>query len=106
MLAAASWTVGNLLHEVAAARAPGRVVRLRYEDLRDRPDEELTRLGHSLGDRIHSNGVNLDGFETRDTRKIIPGVGSLIESPENGVRTTSCPSSRRANGLIRESSMK
>ena len=30
-LAAASWTVGNLLHELAASRAPGRVVRLRYE---------------------------------------------------------------------------
>lgn len=48
-LAAASWTVGNLLHEVAAARAPGRVVRLRYEDLRDQPAEELTRLGRNLG---------------------------------------------------------
>ena len=49
VLAAASWTVGNLLQEVAVARAPGRVVRLRYEDLRDRPAEELTRLGRTLG---------------------------------------------------------
>jgi hypothetical protein len=48
-LAALSWTVGNALHEVAASRAPGRVVRIRYEDLRDRPADELARLGEALG---------------------------------------------------------
>ena len=37
------------------------------------------RLGHSLGERIHSSGVNLDGFETHDTRKIIPGLGFTVE---------------------------
>lgn len=48
------------------------------------------RLGHSIGEDIHSNGVNLDGFETHDTRKIIPGVGFSVEPgiylPELGVR--------------------
>lgn len=48
------------------------------------------RLGHSLGEAIHSNGVNLDGFETHDTRQIIPGVGFSVEPgvyrPEFGVR--------------------
>lgn len=48
------------------------------------------RLGHSLGEAIHSNGVNLDGFETRDTRKIIPGLAFTVEPgiylPELGVR--------------------
>jgi Xaa-Pro aminopeptidase len=48
------------------------------------------RLGHSLGEAVHSNGVNLDGFETHDTRRIIPGVGFSIEPgiylPEFGVR--------------------
>ncbi len=48
------------------------------------------RLGHSLGESVHSNGVNLDGFETRDTRRIIPGVGFSVEPgiylPEFGVR--------------------
>jgi Xaa-Pro dipeptidase len=48
------------------------------------------RLGHSLGEAIHSNGVNLDGFETHDTRRIIPGVGFSVEPgiylPEFGVR--------------------
>jgi Xaa-Pro aminopeptidase len=48
------------------------------------------RLGHSLGEAIHSNGVNLDGFETHDTRRIISGVGFSVEPgiylPEFGVR--------------------
>jgi hypothetical protein len=48
-LAAASWTVGNALHEIAASRAPGRVIRIRYEDLRDRPAEELARVGTAFG---------------------------------------------------------
>ncbi|HVB97641.1 MAG TPA: M24 family metallopeptidase [Chloroflexota bacterium] len=37
------------------------------------------RLGHSIGEAIHSNGVNLDGFETHDTRQIIPGIGFSVE---------------------------
>ncbi|HLZ08839.1 MAG TPA: M24 family metallopeptidase [Chloroflexota bacterium] len=48
------------------------------------------RLGHSLGESIHSNGVNLDGFETRDTRTIISGVGFSVEPgiylPDFGIR--------------------
>jgi Xaa-Pro dipeptidase len=48
------------------------------------------RLGHSIGEQIHSNGVNLDSFETHDTRKIIPGVVFSVEPgiylPEFGVR--------------------
>ena len=49
------------------------------------------RLGHSIGREIHSEAVNLDGFETHDTRPIIPGVGFSIEPgiylPEFGVRS-------------------
>jgi len=48
------------------------------------------RLGHSLGEAIHSNGVNLDGFETHDTRQVIPGLGVTVEPgiylPGFGVR--------------------
>lgn len=48
------------------------------------------RLGHSLGETGHGNGVNLDGYETRDTRQIIPGVGFSVEPgiylPEFGAR--------------------
>ena len=49
------------------------------------------RLGHSIGREVHSEAVNLDGFETHDTRPIIPGVGFSIEPgiylPEFGVRS-------------------
>lgn len=49
------------------------------------------RLGHSLGETGHGSGVNLDGYETRDTRAIIPGVGFSVEPgiylPEFGART-------------------
>lgn len=48
------------------------------------------RLGHSLGHDVHSNGVNLDDWETHDTRSVIEGIGVTIEPgiylPEFGVR--------------------
>ena len=37
------------------------------------------RLGHSIGREVHADAVNLDGFETEDTRGIIPGIGFSIE---------------------------
>jgi Xaa-Pro dipeptidase len=49
------------------------------------------RLGHSISYEVHGEAVNLDGFETRDTRRIIPGIGFSIEPgiylPEFGVRS-------------------
>ncbi len=49
------------------------------------------RLGHSIGKEIHSNAVNLDSYETYDTRNIIPGICFSIEPgiylPEFGVRS-------------------
>ena len=49
------------------------------------------RLGHSLGKTVHSYAVNLDSFETRDTRRISPGIAFTIEPgvymPEFGVRS-------------------
>ena len=49
------------------------------------------RLGHSLGREVHSNAVNLDDWETHDTRRIIPGIAFTIEPgvylPEFGVRS-------------------
>jgi Xaa-Pro aminopeptidase len=49
------------------------------------------RLGHSISYEVHGEAVNLDGFETRDTRSIIPGIGFSIEPgiylPEFGVRS-------------------
>lgn len=39
------------------------------------------RTGHSMGpgDKVHALGVNLDDFETHDTRYIIPKVGFSVE---------------------------
>jgi Xaa-Pro dipeptidase len=49
------------------------------------------RTGHSLGERVHGNGVNMDGYETHDVRHLIPGTCNSIEPgiylPEFGVRT-------------------
>jgi Xaa-Pro aminopeptidase len=49
------------------------------------------RTGHSIGEDVHGNGANIDNFETRDTRQLIPGVCFSIEPgiylPEFGVRT-------------------
>jgi len=49
------------------------------------------RTGHSIGTTVHGNGVNIDSYETRDYRHIIPGVAFSIEPgiylPDFGVRS-------------------
>jgi Xaa-Pro aminopeptidase len=54
-------------------------------------DYFVHRLGHSIGFEVHSNGVNLDDWETHDTRKLIPGVAVSVEPgiylPEFGIRS-------------------
>ena len=49
------------------------------------------RLGHSISHEVHGDAVNLDSFETEDTRSIIPGICFSIEPgiylPEFGVRS-------------------
>ena len=49
------------------------------------------RTGHSIGETIHGNGVNMDGLETRDTRHLIPGTCNSVEPgiylPEFGIRS-------------------
>jgi Xaa-Pro aminopeptidase len=51
----------------------------------------LHRTGHSIGDLVHGNGVNIDNLETRDQRRIVPGVCFSIEPgvylKEFGVRS-------------------
>jgi hypothetical protein len=49
VLAAASWTVGNLLGELVRRSAPGRVMQLRYEDLRDDPVAAIHQIGTFFG---------------------------------------------------------
>jgi Xaa-Pro dipeptidase len=49
------------------------------------------RTGHSIGEEVHGNGANMDNFETRDDRRIIPRTCFSVEPgiylPEFGVRT-------------------
>lgn len=37
------------------------------------------RTGHSIDTDLHGSGPNLDNLETRDDRKLIPGIGFSIE---------------------------
>ncbi|MBM3725507.1 MAG: aminopeptidase P family protein [Acidobacteria bacterium] len=49
------------------------------------------RTGHSIGEEVHGTGVNMDNLETRDSRRIVPGLCFSIEPgiylPEFGVRS-------------------
>jgi Xaa-Pro aminopeptidase len=42
-------------------------------------DQILHRTGHSLGESVHGNGVNMDDYETHDDRRLLPGTGFTIE---------------------------
>jgi Xaa-Pro aminopeptidase len=42
-------------------------------------DRILHRTGHSLGEEVHGNGVNMDDYETHDDRRLLPGTGFTIE---------------------------
>ncbi|HTU34821.1 MAG TPA: M24 family metallopeptidase [Candidatus Acidoferrum sp.] len=49
------------------------------------------RTGHSIGQVVHGNGANMDGYETRDDRKIVPRTCFSVEPgiylPDFGVRS-------------------
>jgi Xaa-Pro dipeptidase len=49
------------------------------------------RTGHSIGEAVHGNGVNMDGLETRDARHLIPRTCNSVEPgiylPEFGIRS-------------------
>jgi Xaa-Pro dipeptidase len=50
------------------------------------------RTGHSIDGDVHGLGPNIDGIETRDERRLLPGIGFSIEpgvylTGEFGVRS-------------------
>ena len=53
--------------------------------------EILHRTGHSLGETVHGDGVNMDDYETHDDRRLLPGTGFTIEPgvyfPDFGIRS-------------------
>lgn len=59
------------------------------------------RVGHSIGTEVHGNGANMDNFESRDDRELIPNTCFSIEPgiylPEFGLRS-------EVNMLVRERS--
>jgi len=51
----------------------------------------IHRTGHSIGEDVHGNGANMDNFETRDDRQIVPQTCFSVEPgiylPAFGVRS-------------------
>jgi Xaa-Pro aminopeptidase len=39
----------------------------------------IHRTGHSIGTAVHGNGVNIDNLETRDLRRLVPGICFSVE---------------------------
>lgn len=39
----------------------------------------IHRTGHSMDRELHGSGPNLDNLETRDSRRLIPGIGFSVE---------------------------
>lgn len=95
LTAASSWTVGNLICEIALRFAPEHTFRMRYEDLCDAPSAELGRLAKAfdleLDDvigRIERGepltvGHNVGGNEIRNEGAVVfsPGKGKEHAMP-------------------------
>jgi Xaa-Pro aminopeptidase len=51
----------------------------------------IHRTGHNIGQQVHGNGANMDGWETHDVRRVIPHTCFSIEPgiylPDFGVRS-------------------
>ena len=94
-LAALSWSVGNLLGELARRIAPARVIRVRYEDLCAEPARELRRIGEAFAIPVEdvvakvarkeplAIGHDIGGNEIRFGREIVfnPGKGKEHTPP-------------------------
>jgi Xaa-Pro dipeptidase len=61
----AGYEVDNACRAVLVARGLG--------------DAFIHRTGHSIDRELHGSGPNIDNLETRDTRRLIPGIGFSIE---------------------------
>lgn len=61
----AGWELDDAARDVITARGFG--------------DAFIHRTGHSIDRELHGSGPNLDNLETRDTRRLIQGVGFSVE---------------------------
>jgi Xaa-Pro aminopeptidase len=66
---------GRELHGWEVDRAASSVLKARGYG-----DQILHRTGHSLGETVHGDGVNMDDYETHDDRRLLPGTGFTIEA--------------------------
>jgi hypothetical protein len=64
LLGAVSWLVGSALAELVHKAAPDRVLRLRYEDLRDNPAAAVRMIGAALGVPVEDVAARLDQGQT------------------------------------------
>jgi Xaa-Pro dipeptidase len=39
----------------------------------------IHRTGHSIGENVHGNGVHIDNLETKEERRLIPGICFSVE---------------------------
>ena len=42
-------------------------------------EQFVHRTGHSIGEEVHGNGVNIDNLETKDERQLVPGICFSVE---------------------------
>ncbi len=42
-------------------------------------DYFIHRTGHSIGEQVHGNGVNIDNLETKDERRLVAGICFSVE---------------------------
>lgn len=70
----ARWAAGEPVAGYEADDAAREVIRSRGY-----ADNFIHRTGHSIDTELHGSGPNIDGLETRDTRRLIAGVGFSIE---------------------------
>jgi Xaa-Pro dipeptidase len=50
-----------------------------YIESRGYGERFVHRTGHSIGTEVHGTGANMDNFETRDERRIVPSALFSIE---------------------------
>jgi hypothetical protein len=77
--AAAMWLLGNLTFELIGRIDPSRVVRVRYEDLRDRPAAEIRRIGAALGLDLEEVVERFERGETFPVGHMIGGNDVRLE---------------------------
>lgn len=77
--AAIMWLGGNLLCELVARIDPARIVRLRYEDLRDDPSGAIRRLGAQLGLDLEDVVRRLEQDETFPIGHMVGGNDVRLE---------------------------